>query len=301
VAIHARSDEPEVSRDSDGDDVVDFDEIYRFQTDPHGKDTDHDELPDKEDIKASVLDPRHGFAFFGNGRDFDGDGKMMELDDDSDDGGCLDGWEDVNKNGEYERDRKEMDFFLKADDPCITGTMDLKNDEEWEVSGPVHTTNALSGLTHYSISLRPLDAERWEGKATVALDSWSTTTTVTPSGRCEERTTTEQKPHFLWLTGNGRASPDGRIDINLRLKPGARSPPIHLAWRKSCSTPESGAVDTTTGAAAWPWPHFTLVKGVYDENTVRATPPRAGASGSGKWITKVHLEQKRAQPQGARE
>jgi len=296
LAVHARSDEPAVSQDSDGDGVVDFDEIHRFHTDPNEKDTDRDELPDKEDIKASVLDPRHGFAYFGNGRDFDGDGKMMELDDDSDDGGCLDGWEDVNKNGKYERDQREIDFFLKDDDPCIKGTLELRNDEAWEVAGSVRTTNTLFGLTQYSVSLRPLDAERWEGRANVKFDSRSTTLTVTPSSRCEESSVTVQRPHVLFLTGNGRASPDGTIDLNLRLKPGVTPPPLRLVWKNSCATPQTGNVESPAGPAAWPWPHFTLVKGVYDENTIKATPQRAGASGSGKWITKVHLEQKRVQP-----
>ena len=89
--VRGRSDEPDVSRDSDGDGVVDFDEIHRFHTNPRLKDHDGDELPDKEDIKASVHDRRHGFAYGGNGRDFDSDGTMMELDNDSDNGGCLDG------------------------------------------------------------------------------------------------------------------------------------------------------------------------------------------------------------------
>jgi hypothetical protein len=220
---------------------------------------------------------------------------MMELDDDSDDGGCLDGWEDVNKNGKYEQERKEMDFFQKNDDPCIKGTLELRNDEAWEVAGAVRTNSTLFGLTQYAVALRPLDAERWEGRANVKFDSRLTTLTVTPASRCEESSVTVQRPHVLFLIGNGRASPDGTIDLNLRLKPGLTPPPIRLVWRNSCSTPPTGTVESPAGPAAWPWPHFTLVKGVYDENTVRATPPRAGASGSGKWITKVHLEQKRAQ------
>ncbi len=294
-SVHPRSDEPEVSRDSDGDGVVDFDEIHRFQTDPNDKDSDQDELPDKEDIKASVLDPRHGFAFGGNGRDFDGDGKMMELDDDSDDGGCLDGWEDVNKNGKYERERKEMDFFQNDDDPCIKGTLELRNDETWDVPGSVRTRNTLLGLTRYAVSLRPLDAERWEGRASVKFDSRTTTVTDTPSSHCEESSVTVQKPYVLLLAADGRASPGGRIDLTVRLTPGAAPPPLRLVWKNSCSTPQSGAVESPSGPAAWPWPRLTLVNGVYDENSVRDTPPRAGASGSGKWITKVHLEQKRVQ------
>ena len=124
MLVRPRSDEPEVSDDFDHDGVVDFDEIHRFRTNPKLNDTDQDELPDKEEIRASVHDPRHGFAYGGRGRDFDSDGKMMELDDDADDGGCLDGWEDGNKNGKFEQGPSETDNFEKDDDPCISGTFE---------------------------------------------------------------------------------------------------------------------------------------------------------------------------------
>jgi hypothetical protein len=122
MLVRPKSDEPEISRDSDGDGVVDFDESQRFHTNPHSKDTDNDDLPDKEDIKASVHDKRHGYAYGGNGRDFDNDGTPMELDPDSDGGGCLDGLEDRNHNGIFEKASSETDNFEKKDDPCITGS-----------------------------------------------------------------------------------------------------------------------------------------------------------------------------------
>jgi hypothetical protein len=50
------------------------------------------------------------------GRDFDRDGLPMELDEDSDGGGCRDGLEDRNLNGA--RDGSETDNFDKDDDDC---------------------------------------------------------------------------------------------------------------------------------------------------------------------------------------
>jgi hypothetical protein len=128
------SDEPEVSSDADGDDIVDFDEIYRFETDENKSDSDGDGVDDKDEIRASVWDPAHGYhrtvvtlgsndlaeaaaaAADLSGRDFDRDGRPMELDVDSDGGGCRDGAEDVNFNGE--RDGRETYNFDADDDDC---------------------------------------------------------------------------------------------------------------------------------------------------------------------------------------
>jgi hypothetical protein len=49
----ARAQEPQVSKDSDGDGLVDFDENERFRTAPNNKDSDKDGVPDKEDIEST--------------------------------------------------------------------------------------------------------------------------------------------------------------------------------------------------------------------------------------------------------
>lgn len=49
-------DEPEIWMDSDGDGIVDFDEINRFGTDPFNADSDFDGVMDKEDIREYLFD-----------------------------------------------------------------------------------------------------------------------------------------------------------------------------------------------------------------------------------------------------
>ncbi len=116
--VTAKKQEPEVTRDSDGDKVVDFDETERFHTDPRRKDSDGDKVGDKQDIASGVFDPDYGYAFkrTDRGRDFDSDDRPTELDPDSDQGGCLDGDEDANRDGH--RSGQEKWNFDAADDVC---------------------------------------------------------------------------------------------------------------------------------------------------------------------------------------
>ena len=140
------SDEPSIEPDSDNDGVRDFDEEVRFKTGVLDDDSDDDGVRDKEEIRASVFEPPQGWSiktrnilagqFFprpsDTGRDFDGDGKMMERDPDSDNGGCEDGEEDLNGNGKT--DPGETSNFDKSDDPTAedgtcgvwTGTVETR-------------------------------------------------------------------------------------------------------------------------------------------------------------------------------
>jgi hypothetical protein len=138
-----RSDEESIAADTDRDGVVDFDEVNRFKTNPNRSDSDGDLINDYVEIRASVFDPEHGYwlkvhphpdtfldaqrdAFFlfhdpeipGSTvrDDVDGDGKHMELDVDSDGGGCTDGFEDFNWNGRQEA--QERSNFEGPDDLC---------------------------------------------------------------------------------------------------------------------------------------------------------------------------------------
>lgn len=114
--------EPEVTKDSDGDGVVDFDETERFRTNPNKKDSDSDGVPDKEDIESGTYEAIHGYGYAYTpglnirGRDYDNDGIASELDPDSDNGGCKDGEEDLNGNGEWAAN--ETDNFDATDDFC---------------------------------------------------------------------------------------------------------------------------------------------------------------------------------------
>lgn len=101
-AVNHRHDEPEVWLDSDGDGIVDFDEIRRFQTDHESDDSDGDGVPDKVEILSyvfyfpDVLIPTPDGATVA---DIDAQGDRKEVDEDNDDDGCSDGFEDTDKNG----------------------------------------------------------------------------------------------------------------------------------------------------------------------------------------------------------
>jgi len=109
-------------QDSDRDGVLDFDETERFRTDPNNRDSDADDVPDRQDIESGVYESQSGlgYAFSPSssswGRDYDADGIATELDPDSDAGGCQDGEEDRNFDGE--RNGAETDNFTPADDFC---------------------------------------------------------------------------------------------------------------------------------------------------------------------------------------
>lgn len=90
-------------KDSDGDGILDFDEINRFKSDYQSADTDGDGIDDKTEIWSYTR-----LEFFpknNNGvteekfADIDRDGFRAERDEDSDGGGLKDGEEDLNHNG----------------------------------------------------------------------------------------------------------------------------------------------------------------------------------------------------------
>lgn len=120
-----RQQEVSVTTDSDDDGVYDFDETQRFQTNPNDDDGDQDLLRDKQDIVTGVFDPKYGYAAtnFPYGRDVDSDGVPTERDRDSDEGGCLDGLEDENRNGHH--DGSELYNFNGDDDPGCRGVVRL--------------------------------------------------------------------------------------------------------------------------------------------------------------------------------
>lgn len=126
------TDDPTHYLDFDGDGINNFDEIYRFNTDPNNPDTDGDGLKDGIDVFASVHDLSFGYSGDMNmrGRDFDNDGLPMELDFDADDGGCMDSFEDTDLNGKHD-DADVSWNFSDWDDQCWKLTMDWILDDEW--------------------------------------------------------------------------------------------------------------------------------------------------------------------------
>ncbi len=126
--VTARDQEAGVTKDSDGDGVVDFDETERFRTNPAKKDSDADKVPDKQDIVAGVFDAAHGYAAHreDGGRDWDGDGIATELDPDSDGDDCQDGQEDRDLDGH--RNGSETWNFDIGDGAChaLMGTINIE-------------------------------------------------------------------------------------------------------------------------------------------------------------------------------
>jgi hypothetical protein len=140
--VTAKKQEPGVTKDSDGDKVVDFDETGRFHTDPNKNDTDVDEVNDKQDIASGVFDSVFGYAFLaGRGRDYDSDGVATELDPDSDSGGCDDGDED--DNGDGHQTGEETWNFNARDDVCgdLSGTITWTLDETRQGPGDERATS----------------------------------------------------------------------------------------------------------------------------------------------------------------
>lgn len=143
-AITARSDEPTIWMDSDGDGVVDFDETSRFHTDPYENDTDGDGIDDKTEIRSYTFLSDDSFDSLNVRKpDADEDGLRAELDQDSDDGGRIDGLEDVNRNGRV--DLGETDPFDPTDDTSDKPSQNLfEQITPWIGIGSLITVTAVS-------------------------------------------------------------------------------------------------------------------------------------------------------------
>jgi hypothetical protein len=100
--------DPRMAADADADGMRDFDEDERFQTDAAYADTEWDGVYDEADVAS--------YALRGLDADIDADGLRAEIDPDSDDGGLLDGLEDLDHDGHYEPGDNETDPFNPSDD-----------------------------------------------------------------------------------------------------------------------------------------------------------------------------------------
>jgi hypothetical protein len=131
--IAAKSDEPDISVDTDRDGIVDFDETKRFKTDPQKVDTDQDEITDKNDVRYSVFHPRFGYAYAWRACRSRPCRVAMEKNPDSDGGGCYDGFEDNNHDGRYQN--SESSNFSRFDDHCHVKGVEIRN-ENWSLDTP---------------------------------------------------------------------------------------------------------------------------------------------------------------------
>lgn len=108
VSGTVRNSDERIHTDSDGDGLMDFDEIERFGTNPDNPDSDGDGINDKTEIFSYTIReilPDSNETVWKNGltlmkyADIDEDGLRAEMDFDSDGGGVSDGSEDKNQNG----------------------------------------------------------------------------------------------------------------------------------------------------------------------------------------------------------
>ncbi len=179
VAATGRVDEIGVAADSDGDRVVDFDEVERFKTLPGNVDSDGDELNDKNEIKLSMFDDDHGLAVNKDGRDdLDGDGKAPELDADTDDGGCVDGLEDLSLNGSISPDLEETSPFEPEDDRCISGKFRLVSNSDSVTEHQIVHTEILHEV---AISMKPMEDGTVEGSGVSDYFAYTVNISI---GRC---------------------------------------------------------------------------------------------------------------------
>ncbi len=116
-----RSDEASVSTDTDGDGIMDFDEIHRFPTSYTNPDSDDDWVRDKQDMREYVFDSLGAFSY--RNADWDSDGDRKEVDCDNDNDGSPDGCEDVDGDGIF--DLGETDNFDAGDSQDCVPTFEI--------------------------------------------------------------------------------------------------------------------------------------------------------------------------------
>lgn len=262
------NDEQSLSTDSDGDGVVDFDEVERFGTRMNERDSDGDGVGDKEEIHYSVWDPDHGYhksvtAFSIHASEEEVAARAenafrepMELVVDSDNGGCDDGEENDNRDGL--REGAETSNFVGDDDVI---------DEEGKCAQLwTGTINAAMQLGHnhsmtttVNVRLREVPSRQKRHAIVGAVEfinlvSTGSVITRTHSGNLYGSCTVSGSGSSAALPGAGEISrrvesigPDGEIRWSasryiLGLAP-VRSPD----WTKHCSDPK----DWTYGQSTW--------------------------------------------------
>ena len=247
--------DPEIGMDSDGDGIVDFDETQRFGTNPNDEDTDKDNLKDKDDLRASIYDEQWGYAIASLsflGRDYDNDGIKMELDEDSDGGGCFDGMEDFDLDGKYKE--PETWNFDEKDDACFWGTDELVLDNTWNTSDGSHHQRIRS---YIKFSLQAIEDGKLEGLAQIAY----THTGEFNYPECSGTHTIGTQYYQADLNGEFQKLPDDSTLVSIRAVPD-HGEPYTIEWVLACS----GVEPPNEQQPGWTWQGVggTLKDGVYD-------------------------------------
>lgn len=268
------SDEPEIGMDSDGDGIVDFDETQRFDTFPNDADSDKDNLKDKDDVRASIFDPHFGYAVTGDtlGRDYDDDGAAMEKDEDSDDGGCFDGMEDIDPDGKYKK--PETWNFDEKDDACFWGTHEVYlEDTTYTDDGSHHQTIR----TFIKFSLQAVESGKLEGLAQITY----THTGEFSDPDCSGTHTIGTQYYQADLEGEFQKLQDGGTLVTFKSTPD-HGPEYIVDWNSNCS-----AEDEVHEGWSWSGMGGTLTDGVYDLYNDMSSV----LTGGGEFWQKVHMEQ----------
>jgi hypothetical protein len=272
--------EPEISMHSDGDGIVDFDETARFGTSPNAEDTEKDDLPDKKDIRGSIFDPHFGYAVTGSllGRDFDEDGMAMEVDPDSDGGGCFDGLEDHDFDGEFKE--PETWNFDDGDDACVWGTDELVLDENriFEAGDNHHQRIR----TYVTFSAHAVEEGKLEGLAQIEY-TW---TGEFNNEICSGTHSVNPGYYGAKLAGEFQKIPGSEgTFFSIQATPD-HGEPFTVQWQTACPAPP-----TAMDGWSWPGQGGTLVDGVYDHYS-----DYSASITNGEFWNKVHVEQGGAFP-----
>jgi len=284
--VVATKDNPAIFEDSDGDGVVNIDESERFKTDPNIADTDQDGVNDKQDIASGVFDSRYGYAIhpYGEGRDIDGDGKPTEMDEDSDNGGCLDGMEDTNGNGKYEKDQGETDNFDHTDDMCINGSSELVFDFTCrQAVGSQVLTIREWGHNKGLFSVKSTDDGKLEGSARITASDVGIYYDMS-SAFCSPAEWSSTKP-IQWtakLTGEYHKRSDGSIDVSIQATP-ENGPPMPMTTSSTCGLQ---LPPQQVESSYWTILPGLLVNGRFDDRLAVPLP----SSCSGDAYFKTHME-----------
>ncbi|MCK4654628.1 MAG: PKD domain-containing protein [Candidatus Cloacimonetes bacterium] len=211
-----RADEAGIWTDTDGDELVDFDEQVRFGTNINNVDSDGDGVNDLNDIREYVFNADD--LYCKRTADYDNDSIRKEMDTDNDGDNFNDGQEDKNFNGKYEPALTETNNFDALSFPQFINA-----------DFTVDTTQGYSPLTVNFTDLSTqgtgvIDEWYWEfgdGNNSALQDPaneyllpgiYTVSLTVTDD---DDSTDTETKVDYITVYGNDPPAPPANVQINI--------------------------------------------------------------------------------------
>ena len=218
--------------DSDNDGMVDFDEQKRFKTRAGNPDSDDDDVKDKQDVRASIFDPEHGYArnvprsrsrwaeldeiarkTHPEARDIDNDKLPMERDPDSDNGKCKDGQEDFDGDGVRESPTESNNFakeddVLNADGRCAEAWTGKVRYREWQRQPNGTLTDATYEINARMNEVRKLEIRDPEAMAQGKRgDLWATTIGFSCQGTAIRAVFRQNGPGISCFGGGSAVTP----------------------------------------------------------------------------------------------